>query len=61
MKKKYEMVDYVSQEKELEDRNSDLKATLSSMEAEINYLKHLWGDMERANQQRQQGVVAVEV
>lgn len=60
MKKKYEIVDFVTQEKELEGKNSELKATVSSLEAEINYFKRLWADMDRANKQRQQRV-AVEV
>ena len=61
MKKKFEMVDFVSQEKKLEGKNAELKATVSSMEAEIDYLKRLWADMEQANRQRQQQSVPVAV
>lgn len=53
-KKKFEKIDYVAQQLELEEKNSELQATLNGLETEISYLTQLWSEVERAKRQRSQ-------
>lgn len=51
-KKKVEKVDFDEQQCDLEQRNASLRATLSSMEAEIRYLTQLWKEVQQARLQQ---------
>ena len=52
MKKKNERGDFESQQKELEERNRELRSTVSGIEAEIRYLKRLWTEVQQAKTER---------
>ena len=47
-KKKEEKVEFDTQQSQLEDRNEMLKDTLRGLEAEVNYLKHFWAEVQHA-------------
>lgn len=52
MKKKSERGDFESQQKELEERNRELRSTVSGIEAEIHYLQRLWAEVQQAKTER---------
>lgn len=47
-KKKEEKMEFESQQAELEQKNEALRDTLRSLEAEVNYLKRLWTEVQQA-------------
>lgn len=47
-KKKEEKIEFEAQQLQLEERNEMLKDTLRGLEAEVNYLKHFWAEVQHA-------------
>lgn len=51
-KKKNEKIDFEQQQRELEEKNASLRATIGSMEAEIAYLTKFWSEVQSKQQQQ---------
>lgn len=51
-KKKEEKNEFDQQQMQLEEKNAELRSTLQGLEAEVNYLKRLWSEVEQAKRSR---------